>query len=192
MLVGKRATRGRTAALCLGLVVATVATLGSPAYAGQPAKNPSHQRLLPESSDACPGDQFYVESSVNQSYHMPVGIQFKSGPGGTVHATIQFSLSVTYTIGGSGTFSASALIADAKVSLDVHLAATASLSQSYTYDHNISAGKYGHLQFGDWGYHFNWKFERQNSNCTVSVLGSGSASLPDVTVWGYRYWETST
>jgi hypothetical protein len=140
---------------------------------------------------ACAPDKGYSFQSVNNHYHVPVGIEYKSGPGGTVHASIQNSLSVAASVGGSGEVSGSAVIASAKLQLNTNLTVTASISQTYTYDHAVANGSYGHLQFGNWGYWSNWTLSRTNGNCTETPIGWGTAVIPTVNVWGYNYWETS-
>ncbi|GAA3130844.1 hypothetical protein GCM10010521_16120 [Streptomyces rameus] len=53
--------------------------------------------------------------------------------------------------------------------------------------------KYGHLQYGSWGYKVPWeKYRRRGDGCNGGTLvDSGTATLPTKET-GWRYWETSS
>ncbi|MFF4270333.1 hypothetical protein [Streptomyces sp. NPDC001536] len=67
------------------------------------------------------------------------------------------------------------------------------VTTGHTYTHEIARNKYGHLQYGSWGYKTTWKKWRSNSgrSCDTVEIGHGTATFP-TSETGWKYWETST
>jgi hypothetical protein len=142
------------------------------------------------SAQMCPPDTGVAITS-HSSYFMGTANVFKDGPGGTIQvsvtraSTLQASLSVT------GEVSVSDVISSAKLSVSASITSSVAVTVGHTYTHNITANKYGNAQYGSWGYKVGWEKTRDNGNCTVTVLASGTAVLPVSSV-GWKYWETSS
>jgi hypothetical protein len=68
---------------------------------------------------------------------------------------------------------------------------TVAITTGHSYTHNIAKGKYGHLEYGSWGYAFSWTEKRVNPNCKIVTIGGGRGTAPTHEV-GWRYWETSS
>ena len=93
----------------------------------------------------------------------------------------------------SGTVSVSTVVASAEATFGINASVTATLAQTYTFSHAITAGKYGHVQFGNWGWKMNLKRWVVNSACVVTSTVNGTVNkMPSAISWGFRYWETAT
>jgi len=176
--------------MTVAAVVGSLTLTAGPSFAGDA---PSGGVVVPQ---ACPTGQYYVETVVNRSYFFPMGIKFTSGPSnGTLvmHSSIENNVGVTATISGTVSFSASAIIASAKVDLGLSVSGSVSVSQTYVTDWGpIPNHLYGHMQFGSWGYRLTWILYRDNANCTTTKLGTGSAYLPNPVNLGFHTWNSST
>lgn len=86
-----------------------------------------------------------------------------------------------------------AVLAKAKASVSVTVTGSVSLTTGHTYQHNIKSGKYGHLQYGSWGYKVSWeKYRMKGNGCNGGTLiAKGTAKLPTKEV-GWKYTETSS
>lgn len=61
-----------------------------------------------------------------------------------------------------------------------------------TYTRETSKNKYGHLQYGSWGYEVNWKkYKASGNGCNGIEIGRGTATLP-TSETGWKYRETSS
>lgn len=81
-------------------------------------------------------------------------------------------------------------IAKATVSAGVSSAVSAEASTSYTYKRQISSGRYGNLQYGNYGTKVNITKTMIVSPCNVKTVASGTATVPSHNTWGYKYWES--
>ncbi|MBX6356302.1 MAG: hypothetical protein IRZ05_10680 [Micromonosporaceae bacterium] len=142
---------------------------------------------------ACAEAGTHYRTFSKQDLHIPLGIDFKSGPGGTVTASIQYNFSTTISVSISATVSTSAIVASAETTFGINASVTASIGSSYGYSHNITAGKYGHLQFGNWGWRMGVEKYVYDRNCRLTSDVTGTVTrMPSAASWGYRYWETSS
>jgi hypothetical protein len=144
----------------------------------------------------CEGPQTWYEFSSKRAYHVPSwwnGTKYKDGPGGTMSVSVTKSGTIALEVGGSGEYSAGAILAKAKVTVSVKVTGTVSVTTGHTYTHEIKRNKYGHLQYGSWGYKVNWKRYRSVGNgCgTPHEIGHGTATLPTKET-GWKYWETTS
>ena len=125
-------------------------------------------------------------------YRLPAkGAYFKDGPGGTMTASVTHATTISYGLSSSLEVSLSYLIASAKSDVDVHIEKSVAVTTGHTYSHDISAHKYGNLQYGSSGYKVGWQSNRTNPNCSNTVLATGTATLPATSV-GWHYWETKS
>ena len=86
---------------------------------------------------------------------------------------------VTGTVGGSGTFSISAIVAGASASVNASIAysKTASVTRGGSWSVPASQAT-GWLADGARSSHMTWQRETISGSCAVIVLGSGTANLP--------------
>lgn len=157
--------------------------IGSPAFAVESSSN-VELRSCPEV-----GQTSVTATIANRNYHIGVGPIFRAGPGGTVTATTAKSYTVGVTSNISGSITAGQ-IAKASVSAGVSGAVSSTSSTSYQYSRDISPGRYGNMQYGNFGTRVNVKKTTIVAPCNVKVLASGSAVVPSSNVWGYNYWES--
>lgn len=144
----------------------------------------------------CAGPQTWYEITSKKGYHVPSwwnGTKYKDGPGGTISVSVTKSGTISAEISGSGEWSAGAILAKAKTTISVKVSGSVSVTTGHTYTHNISGNKYGHLQYGSWGYKVSWKRYRSVGNgCGApKEIGHGSATLP-TSETGWKYWETKS
>ena len=104
------------------------------------------------------------------------------GQGGvTLSISESSGTTVTGTVGGSGTFSLSAIIAGAQTQVNASIAysKTTTVTRGGTWTVPTSVSQ-GWLADGAQTRHFSWKQFRQNGNCTSTVTGTGTANMPVV------------
>lgn len=157
---------------------------------------------LPEVSDDAsapprcdnPYKRWYKTTS-KKNYHVPSrwnGTTFKDGPGGTMRVSVEKSGKIGVELSGSVEASADAIVAKSKVTFGVKVVGEVGVTVGHTYTHSIPARKYGHLQYGSWGYNVKWtKYATSADRCGKVKLGSGKAKIPTKSV-GWRYWTTSS
>ncbi|MFD4626117.1 hypothetical protein [Streptomyces sp. NPDC058475] len=115
-----------------------------------------------------------------------------SAPQGWSEATdgylpVFFVVLMTSFFAMSGTGTPLSLRATAKVSMSSSMT-----FGRHEYSHDIPSRKYGHLQYGSWGYKVNWsKYATSSDRCGKVKLGSGTAKLPTKET-GWRWWSTSS
>ncbi|MCN9239600.1 hypothetical protein NGF19_02190, partial [Streptomyces sp. RY43-2] len=120
------------------------------------------------------------------------GTKYKDGPGGTMKVSVIKGGTISLEVAGSGEFQAGALLAKAKVSVSAKVTSSVTITTGHEYTHNIAKKKYGHLQYGSWGYKITWKRYRLNAKtCGGVEIAHGSATLPTKET-GWKYWETSS
>ncbi len=135
---------------------------------------------------ACPEMGTHYIVSNNQSLHIPTGVDWKSGPGGTVSSSIEYSQTATMSVSLSTTFSLSAIVSEADATFGIS-------ASTYTYSHAVAAKKYGHLQFGNWGWKMKVRKYVVSSTCATTSDVTGTVNrMPSASTWGFRYWETSS
>lgn len=100
---------------------------------------------------------------------------------------------ITAEVSGSGEWSAGAILAKAKTTVSVKIAGSVTITTGHTYSQEIPRNKYGHMQYGSWGYKTSWKRYRSVGNgCgTPKEIGSGTMTAPTKEV-GWKYWITSS
>lgn len=116
---------------------------------------------------------------------------FKNGPGGTVTASRKYTGSVGITVTAGAESEVGAVLAKAKVSVSGAIQSTKQTDTSIEYKKDITAGKYGHLQYVNSGYKLNYSKYWINSNCSKTLLSTGTILAP-TTEEGWFYWETSS
>ncbi|MFJ3224286.1 hypothetical protein ACIPJS_13070 [Streptomyces sp. NPDC086783] len=140
------------------------------------------------------GSTWYTITS-KKAYHVPSkwnGTSYKDGPGGSMTVSVTKSGTIAVEIGGSVEFSTNAIIAKAKATVSTKVTTSVSIATGHTYTRDIPRNKYGHLQYGSWGYKVKWKKYRLNaSNCNGIELGSGTATIP-TSETGWKFRETSS
>lgn len=100
--------------------------------------------------------EYQGDNLVSVNYHIGVGQIFRSGPGGTITA----STTATYTVGVTSNVSASITtgqIVKASISAGFSNSTSSSRSTSYKYSRSISPGRYGNMQYGNYGAQVNVK-----------------------------------
>ncbi|WP_233518058.1 hypothetical protein [Streptomyces corynorhini] len=149
-----------------------------------------------KSPTRCDGPQTWISITSKSAYHVPAwwnGTKYKDGPGGTMSVSVTKSgtISAEMTVGSEAEMNA--VIAKAKVSVSGKIGASVGITTGHTYSHDIGKKKYGHLQYGSWGYKVSWKkYRAQGNGCGAgTVIASGKATLPTKEV-GWKYWETSS
>lgn len=170
----RSAARVALAALALGLVPA--ATVVAPTTT---------------SSAACPSDIRYALSSSNVRMPYRGMTVFKDGPGGSVTVTRSQTGSISYTVTAGAEAEVNTVFAKAKVSVSASLTKSDSTTTSHGYTHSIPRGKYGHLQYVNWGKRVVWKKMRDRPDCTTEVIGRGVIKFPTGQE-GWYFWSTSS
>ncbi|MGW1759704.1 hypothetical protein [Streptomyces mirabilis] len=120
------------------------------------------------------------------------GTSFKDGPGGTMTVSVLKSGTISLEVSGTGEWSAGAILAKAKTTISVKVAGSVSVSTGHTYSQDVPRNKYGHMQYGSWGYKASWKRCRTSGNgCFDVEIGHGTTTLPTNEV-GWKWWVTSS
>jgi len=137
----------------------------------------------------------WVEITSKEAYHVPSwwnGTKFKDGPGGTMVVKVEKAGKISAEISGGVEGDARLIVAKAKVKVDVKIGAEIGVTAGHEYRRDIGRGKYGHLQYGSWGYKTTWsKYETSADRCGKKLLKKGRATLP-TSETGWRYWETNS
>jgi hypothetical protein len=153
------------------------------------------QPVIEKSPYRCDGPQTWINITSKRAYHIPSwwnGTKYKDGPGGTMTVSVTKTGTITAEVSGTVSGEANLVIAAAKSSITYKIAGSVSVSTGHTYSRNIARGKYGHLQYGSWGYKVSWKKYRSTGNgCGGVEIDHGTATLP-TSETGWKYWETAT
>ncbi|MFI1704811.1 hypothetical protein [Streptomyces griseoruber] len=143
----------------------------------------------------CDGPSTWVSITSKKAYHIPSwwnGTKYKDGPGGSMTVSVTKTGTITAEISGTVTAEANLVIAAAKSSITYKVSGSVSVATGHTYTRNISRNKYGHLQYGAWGYKVTWKkYVSTGDGCDGVEIGHGTATLP-TSETGWKYWETAT
>ncbi|MGW3723851.1 hypothetical protein [Streptomyces sp. NPDC000851] len=143
----------------------------------------------------CDGPSTWIKITSKKAYHVPSwwnGTKYKDGPGGKMTVSVTKSGTITgeVTVGAEGELDA--VVAKAKASISAKISVSVGVTTGHTYSHDISRNKYGHLQYGSWGYKVTWeKYRASGNGCDGVKIGSGKATLPTKET-GWKYWETSS
>ncbi|WP_158697810.1 hypothetical protein [Streptomyces prunicolor] len=152
------------------------------------------QPLSVDAPSVCDQPSTWYSITSNKSYQIPSwwnGTKFKDGPGGTMAVSVTKSGTISAEIAGSIEFSTNAIIAKAKTQVSAKVGASVTIATGHNYTHDISHNKYGHLQYGAWGFKLTWKKYRSAGVCGAVEIGHGTATVP-TSETGWRYWETSS
>lgn len=113
------------------------------------------------------------------------------GPGGTITGTVQVQRQVSATISYGADITLSDLVSSVKASINNSATRSVTTTLGHTYTHVIPSTMYGNLKYGAWGYNVSWVKEYRHSNCTITVLGRGTGTVPTVAT-GWYYYSTSS
>jgi hypothetical protein len=120
------------------------------------------------------------------------GTKYKDGPGGTMTVAVTKTGTITAEVSGTVSAEADLVVAAVKSSITYKIAGSVSVATGHTYSRNIARGKYGHLQYGSWGYKVTWKkYRATGDGCGGVEIGHGTATLP-TSETGWKFWETKT
>ncbi|MGW0936819.1 hypothetical protein [Streptomyces sp. NPDC002666] len=137
----------------------------------------------------------WVQVSGKKSYHVPSwwnGTSFKDGPGGSIRVSVEKAGKIGVEVSGTVGVSGGVLLAEVKAEYSVKVVAEVGVTVGHHYTHAVPAKKYGHLQYGSWGYKVNWtKYKTSADRCGKVKMGSGTAKLPTKET-GWRYWTTNS
>lgn len=152
------------------------------------------QPVLEKTPYYCDGPYTWYGITSKKHYFIPSwwnGTKYKDGPGGTMNVTVTKAGTISVDVTGTIEFQTNAIIAKAKASVSVHVGGSTTITTGHGYSHDVHRNKYGHLQYGAWGYKVTWKKYRRVGSCGVEELGHGTATLP-TSETGWKYWETSS
>lgn len=181
----KKMTRLAATACFLG--ACAVASTPTIADAQPTATSSQRDASTPASSLSCPPDAAYQTSGASSTWlGDPIRRVVGTGPM-TLTVSVQSSNTVTGTVGGTAGFSVSGIIAAAKSDINASVAAAVSAGTAYTGTYAVPAGRFGWLQWGSWGYHYNWSYGSYNGACTWLVSKSGTATSPTLTGRGFNH-----
>ncbi|MGW4976950.1 hypothetical protein [Streptomyces mirabilis] len=137
----------------------------------------------------------WMEITSKKAYHVPSwwnGSQFKDGPGGTMTVKVEKAGKISLSVTGGWEGETKFIVAKAKVKVDVNVTGEVGITVGHQYSRDVARGKYGHLQYGSWGYKVDWaRYETSPDRCGKRKVRSGKATLP-TTETGWRYWETNS
>lgn len=140
---------------------------------------------------ACPEMGWRYDLSSHRTVHIPTGTDFMSGPGGQVTSSIEYGHEASTSVNISATYSVDAIVSSAEATFGLDLSSTASQSQSYSYTHDVPPGRYGHIQYGNWGSGMNVSKYYVDQNCGITNRTDGVVNaIPSANTWGFRYWES--
>lgn len=131
--------------------------------------------------------------SARENYHVPSrwnGTSYKDGPGGKITVEVIKAGKIGVELSGNVSAEAGIILSKAKAEFGIKVVAEVGVTVGHRYSRDISPGRYGHMQYGSWGYKTKWaKWETSADRCGKKKLGSGTAKMPTKEV-GWRYWET--
>lgn len=171
----------------LGVTLASTLAIGG-VFTSTANAAPTDDTIKPM---ACIDKGWHYSMSGLRDKHLPTGTHWKSGPGGQVEAAKERSQTASLSVSMGVSVSASTLVVEAEQSYGINASVSTTRSETYKYSRNISSGKYGHLQFGNWGWGMNVRKYYVNHACDVTKSYRGTVNkMPSANTWGYRYWET--
>lgn len=153
------------------------------------------QPLSEKAPAACDTPSTWYSITSKKAYHIPSwwnGTKFKDGPGGSITVSVTKSGTISAEVSGSIEFSTNAIVAKAKTTVSVKVGGSVTVTTGHNYTRDVSRNKYGHLQYGSWGYKVTWKkYRSTGGGCGSVELGHGTATLP-TSETGWKYWETAS
>jgi hypothetical protein len=130
-----------------------------------------------------------------KAYHLPSwwnGTSFKDGPGGKMTVKVEKSGKIAAELGTSAEVETDAIVAKAKATVSAKITGEVGVTTGHTYTHTIPSNRYGHLQYGSWGYKISWaKYKTSANRCGKVKIKSGSGKTPTRET-GWRWWHTAT
>jgi hypothetical protein len=144
----------------------------------------------------CDRAETWYTTTSKKKYHVPSwwnGTKYKDGPGGTMSVSVTKGGTISAEVSGTGEFAAKGVVFEAKASITSKIGGSVTINTGHIYSHDISRNKYGHLQYGSWGFKTTWKRWRSNSgsSCNTVEIAHGTSILP-TSETGWHYWETSS
>ncbi|MER5911959.1 hypothetical protein ABT124_15995 [Streptomyces sp. NPDC001982] len=130
----------------------------------------------------CDGSLTWFTITSKKAIHVPAwwnGTKYKDGPGGSMTVKVEKvgTISAEITVGFEGELKG--VVASAKASVSSTIKGSVGVTVGHTYTHDVRPNKYGHLQYGSWGYKVTWKKYRSTGNgCNGKEVAHGSATLP--------------
>lgn len=106
----------------------------------------------------------------------------------TVASKVSSTIQAIATVSAGVTVESVVATAQASVSASISRSVTVEAGQQY--EHDVSPGKYGNIQYGAYGFDLGWQKVRVFSNCSYRVLATGTAKVP-TRAYGWKYWETN-
>ncbi|MGV9249776.1 hypothetical protein [Streptomyces sp. NPDC003710] len=154
------------------------------------------QPLSENAPRMCDRPETWYTITSKKAVHVPSwwnGTEYKDGPGGNMSGTVTKSGTISADVTGTGGVDVDAIVLTAKVSVSTKIGGSVTITTGHTYSHPVSSNKYGHLQYGSWGYKLTWKKWRSSSgrSCKTVEIGHGTATVPTSST-GWKYWETSS
>ncbi|PJI85530.1 hypothetical protein [Luteimicrobium subarcticum] len=149
------------------------------------------ESVTPDANCCIPDSYSITSSSTTRVPFTGTGLKiFRDGPGGTLTVSHSYSgtASASTTVGGS--VEIGAVWAKAKVEVSGTIVESNSTSDTNTYSHNITSGKYGNVQYVSYGYKVNFKKVHTSTTCSTTTT-TGTITYPSTTE-GWYYWETSS
>jgi hypothetical protein len=116
---------------------------------------------------------------------------FHDGPGGTVTGTVTTARQISSTISAGAEISLSDLISTVKATVSASATNSVTTTVGHLYTHSIPSNEYGNLRYGSWGYAVHWEIVYRHSNCTTTIVQTGTGTVTTVAV-GWHYWSTTT
>lgn len=128
-------------------------------------------------------------------FHVPAkwnGATWRDGPGGTMLVRVEKAGKIMASITAGYEAEVDFVVAKAKTKVDGTIGAEFGISVGHQYSHEVTRNKYGHLQYGSWGYKTTWsKWGMTADRCNKKLLKKGTAYLPTYST-GWRFWETAS
>ena len=105
----------------------------------------------------------------------------------TLQLLVEASDSITTTVGGSSGASVDLIVASAKADVNASVAKGVASGTTVSASFSVPAGKMGWLQWGAWGYHYDWQEGTYSGACRWNVIASGTASSPSLSGKGFNH-----
>jgi hypothetical protein len=140
-------------------------------------------------NSCAPDVEQFITSHTHETVFMWDGVTaYKDGPGGTVSGSIMTSTTISTT--ASSGISVSDLGGMTQAVDSSARTSVTTVTSSQTYTHSIPSNEYGNLKYGSWGDFVNWEIAYRHSDCTTSILQTGTGTVPTVAV-GWYYYSTT-
>lgn len=141
---------------------------------------------------ACSVSYDWVINSRTSHFMPAAGTSYKDGPGGSMTVSVLTASTISGTISGTAESDIGFLVAKAKISVSTSVTKSVTVTKGHSYTHAVATNKYGHMQYGTWGYSLKWtEYINNGPACLSHVYKQGTAVLPRTEV-GWRYWETAS